>query len=388
MVRNNGRGLPLPLLYGLKRNGELMKSEGNFRLAENKLREALCGFRYHLSRTHPVVAESAYGLASCLGGQGRMRDADEVLNWLSAQYCTAFGLWHPRTLEHYVRIFELLQDWSRDDFAKTMAYNAYEALRDGSRKPLMIPILIESRDPEVPEFPGTEIIDRFIIGPQDDWLFETRIRIAGLWSVAKLPGTQALLPRLVSQCEEHQCEVHADGIHLQALRARLFLIKEHGRDGNQGHAEQEATQARTLLAKVASGTRGMLPEETLIISRELAFLHITINDPEGCERILSRMADRLEDLVSTWVIGRNKSIDRNCLVLVKYLFHVGLAYQRREMKDNACSWFERAYGVASRLIGPGEPLTHFIEQMLHHESFDEGMLLTSEELSGMVDVFP
>lgn len=390
MLRNNGRGLPLPLLYGLKREGQLMKSEGDFHLAENKLREALGGFRYHLSHTHPVVAESAYGLASCLGDQERMREADDVLNWLSAQYCTELGLWHPRTLEHYIRIFELLQDWSRDDFAKLMAHNIYETLRDGSdrRKPLMIPILGASRDLEVPEFPDTGVLDQLFTGPRDDKLFETQIWIAGLWSVARLPGTQDLLSRLVSQCEEYDLEVHADGFPLQLLRARLFLIKEHCRNENQEHAEQEATQARTLLAKVVSGAPGMLSKEALTISRELAFLHITINDPEGCKRILSRMADRLEDLVSTQMVRRNISINRNCLNLIKYLIHVGLAYQRLEMKDNARSWFERASAVASRLVGSGGPLTQFIEHMIHHEFVDEGVLLTSEELSDMVDVFP
>lgn len=69
MLRNNGRGLSLRDLYDLKRDSRRLNSEGDFRFAETKLRNVLGGFRHCLDPTQPVVADSAYALASCLAGQ-------------------------------------------------------------------------------------------------------------------------------------------------------------------------------------------------------------------------------------------------------------------------------------------------------------------------------
>lgn len=86
------------------------------------------------------------------------------------------------------------------------------------------------------------------------------------------------------------------------------------------------------------------------MSHELAFLHVTIDDPDRCERILSRTTDRLEASVTARPVGLLFTAKSRCMMSVKNLLHLGLAYQRRGMKDNARLWFERTYSITSRGI--------------------------------------
>ena len=311
-----------------------------------------------------------------------MEDADRVLNWLSAQFCFELGLWHSRTLAHYHRIVELLQDSSKHECAKMMAYNVYKALRDGfdTRYALTIPVRRESESLEVPEFLDNEAIQGLFSGPKDNALLETEVRIAGLWLAARLPGTQQLLARLAYENEEN--------MPLPALRARLFLIKQHVRDGDLERAEQEATHGRRLLATLVRGASGSLHTEALSMSLEMAFFHIDIDDLAGCERILSRMADILEDLTTVVSVYGRAPVDEKLLDFIKYLLHAGLAYQRREMMGHATSWVERACSIISRMVSAGHPLRGLIETSVHDHHCDEGALLEYDDLRDMVDVSP
>lgn len=389
ILGNNGRGLSLSELQKLKADAEALAAREDPDEAEQKFRDALSGFRHQLSSTHAFTADTAYQLASFYAKQQRMKEADEVLNWLSEEHCSRWGLWHSRTLSHYLVVVEELQAWSRDASAKFLAYGIYEALRDewSRKKFVLVPAWNRSWDIDACGVPDNDVTDRLFVESEDEVRIDRQVRIANLWLVAGLQGTEHILPCLITRFEERPNRL------LQALAARCYLLKNYIRKGEPNSAESEAALARKLLGQLMSEHEtGILPG-VLLESIKLAFLHLDNNDANWCDRLISWTSDKLEDSVSKWtgagINYRNLCQIRNAGSTITYLILAGFKHQRRSGWENASSWFEQAYSFSSRVFGPRDQMTQNIEMAIkgRHYPVEDLLGLENTESNLAKDIF-
>lgn len=92
-------------------------SHGDYTMAEDMFLRALEGYGHMLGPTHEDARKAAFALASFYAGQGRMTDANEVIEKLCRQHITKFGVHHRRTQQFIVQVVELLNGWNRPEDA-------------------------------------------------------------------------------------------------------------------------------------------------------------------------------------------------------------------------------------------------------------------------------
>jgi len=92
-------------------------SHSDHAMAEEKFLRALEGYGHMLGPTHENARKAAFELASFYAGQGRITDANKVIEKLCRQHITKFGVHHRRTQQFIMQVVELLNGWNRPEDA-------------------------------------------------------------------------------------------------------------------------------------------------------------------------------------------------------------------------------------------------------------------------------
>lgn len=372
-------------LLGLEADCHALLEGGEITKAEQLLRDALCGLRDQLTTRHELTIAAAYRLARFYALQDRMREADEVFDWLSHEFSGQYGLWHARTLEHYQQVVELLQAASRAEDAEQTAYRIFEALRDNwdRKKPVTVVAAAarEAGQPEPSREIDQEVLDRLFSESLDPVWVGQQLRLASLWRRAGLRGVGHLLPLIAERCEKN-----ANVLLPQALMARCHLLELQTWEENYEAAGREAKEARNMLVTLVSRSNQYAPQpRAAALARRVAFLHLDLGDANRCEKILAWTAGKLEDCIVTWAdrplgAGTLRLVyNASCLHVVTYLTQVGMDYQERSTWVEAGPWFERAYSVAARVLGSRADIPNALEEAIERRKFLEKdmLLLTS-----------
>ncbi|KAH7157981.1 hypothetical protein B0J13DRAFT_603652 [Dactylonectria estremocensis] len=362
LLQTEGRGLPLTRLMELRKNALDLFARGKNAEAAYDLRTALCGLRHVFGATYPLPAQTGYDLAEIYESDDDPDKADSVLNWMSETHVEEMGLWHPDTLQHYLRIIGFLQASSRYEQAKLLGFRIYHAVRDswGPRRAILIPSNAES-DASSPEALDLEVMDRIFAESSEGMIVSQQLKIANLWATAAIPGMENLLQRLVNQCERHPASLARE-----ALEARCCLIKKYIATGASDLADSECKIARDNLAKIILDNTETIPDDVLTTSIELASLHLQHNNANRCARVVTWTADILEGLVSNF---NRPQFEKNTRTAITYFTTVGLRYQEQSSWEDAAPWFERALALVSKVAKCPNPITILLEDAIDRRSF-------------------
>ncbi|KAK4199252.1 hypothetical protein QBC40DRAFT_176696 [Triangularia verruculosa] len=332
--------------------------EGETNAAESKLLNAITIFKNSLSSTHPRTIKAVYMLAVMYAKRQKMDQADEALNWLTAEMLCRWGPRHRNTLVHFLRLVDLHQSWGRYEHAKTFTFkllDSWDEIKDG--RPLEIPstadtaIVPESLDAHTGS--QTQILEE----SSDVATVSEQLRLAGLWSSSNMTGVDRVLSRLIILCERYP-----EKLETQAIQARCSLASWYISREDKAAARQELKQAwRSLKARLRNAERVSNPD--LRICRRLAFLYRDAHRQASCDEILEYAADVVERIVL--VPRAQYSV---CTALTLHI-SVGMGYQQRSSWSRARPWFERALALVIHAGGTFDPIAEKLTRALKDKKY-------------------
>lgn len=87
--------------------------QGDAEGAERQFRDALAAFEHLLPPMHEDTKTAAYSLAAFYARRGRMQEASNLLDWMSEKHIERWGLRSKPTIDHVLRVVDLLNSWLR-----------------------------------------------------------------------------------------------------------------------------------------------------------------------------------------------------------------------------------------------------------------------------------
>ncbi|KAL6358990.1 hypothetical protein LRP88_09188 [Fusarium phalaenopsidis] len=175
-------------------------SDGQLNDAILRLRSALIKLQDVYTLTHPNVVGTAWHLVDVYALNQDIQGADKVIDWISSGYSQELSLLHPRTLYHYQRVVGKLEASERSNDARSLGFRLFTAIRDNAPPTKIISVL----QPVVSDDELSGITDspefRLIFSePSDVDQMDQQLRLATIWSLARLPGMQLVAQKLISE---------------------------------------------------------------------------------------------------------------------------------------------------------------------------------------------
>ncbi|KAK4207661.1 hypothetical protein QBC37DRAFT_433086 [Rhypophila decipiens] len=338
-------------------------SNGHREDAESMLRDVVSGFSRFLSPTHDDALRAAYRLACFYAHQARPREADDVLNWMTAKHRKRHGMNHEKTGRHLIRVVELLQKWSRHEHASMLCFRILDAAED-FEKMLTIDVVPHRgrRTATYTEREAQELADRISrLSDNSDGIDAYIKRLSQLINGGKgvLPIPKSLLTRLI-----HHCESFPETLWAQGIASRCLLAEHEIQQDDLEGARQTLTGTCSDFIRRLND-HGDLPETVGSLGRRLAFVHLDAKDEAACNRLLEEIATVYESKTSLYA-GEN---DDNC-VAIQFLVTIAAELNRRLSWDRCKPWVGRALSLSILADGPEKQESKRLQRMLETGVFE------------------
>lgn len=370
--RLDGRGLSPSELFILDTAAALHRSDGELDEAILSLRTALTGWRDIYKPTHPKVLETAWCLVEVYALNQEIQRVDEVINWISRGYSQDLSLWHPTTLAHYLQVVSMLQDCGRSNDARLLGFRLFTAIRDKVPSTMIIPVC---HSPNHNENPGCVVDDaefQHIFDERSDVdEMEQQLTLASIWSVARFPGMQSVMQKLISRFGSLPSDLQGREVEARCVYIEALLYEE-----DYETAKSECNIVQDSLAKLIRHAEPADFEDCMSISQHLVRLRTKMEGSSGSQRAGSWAADLLGDRMLELSEGTDGS--DNVSALVGYFTEVGLRNQREHMRDSAHRCFRWAYCMSVKLLGSHNLASQRLERILKEEYDDDNEVLSSE----------
>lgn len=302
---------------------EQLELEGRIFEAQVKYRDVLCGYRKLLSQTHHQITSVAYKLANLYAKTQDMREADEILEWMTKVHIRDLGLWNRRTVQHLTRVVEMLQSWCRQNEAIPLIDHLLQGQGSPSQTMSVAMAVPDSIDTEGI---GRELALIDILASVDNSI-ETR-----------------LIP-LVERCEDRPTDFPA-----QTIRAWTALIRAYVNMEDEAKKEDTFTRAvksTRVIMKMENSAWSVSLFKSLLALIQM-FVHA--DNREFATEVLSDVEEKIEDIFRD---DHEKTI---CI-----LTDIGMLYQREDRWEDAKPYFEHAQAVAARAYGRKDARTKIVE---------------------------
>ncbi|KAN0068745.1 hypothetical protein V8E54_012914 [Elaphomyces granulatus] len=327
------------------------EQNGELEDAERRYREALAALENLLSPTHDDTNIVGYHLASFYAIHDRMDEADSVLNWMTKKHVQRWGFLHSKTQSHFLRILDMLKDWSRGDTAMAFAYRVLDRWDQniddlprvsGNRKDPTVAIDLTSDDKD---------LDDALAEIDDPARADYQVEIANTRAERNGGSAEGLFLRLAEQCQKYPTKLEMHTLKIKASLVRLYQQRE---DGSQiGVALGEVRDAiHAILASSSEKTEDMM--EVCIDVIALCFKD---EDQQNAKDLYQNVADKAEDL-----FGSDDD------VTIGLLIRIGNIYQNENQWSNAQPWFEKALS-ASMSAGLHSTMTERLEKALENKRY-------------------
>ncbi|KAJ4318725.1 hypothetical protein N0V84_006718 [Fusarium piperis] len=369
--RADGRGLSMDELLALKAKSAKQISDDQVDEAILSLRTALTGMRDLCKPTHPAVVETAWCLADACALGGGINGGYEVINWISSGYSQDLSLWHPQTLTHYLRVVEKLQAWGRSHDAKSLGFRLFTAIRDSVPSTKIVSVL-QSSEPDIElDSVADDVEFQHVFDARSDMdQVDQQIKLANIWSVARLPGMQSVMQKLVSRFASLPSNLRGREIEARCIGIRVLVYEE-----SHESAKSECKLARDSLAKLILDSNPPPFFDLIKLSKELLNIHFLAGDTPGSQTVQKWTSKSLEDRILKPFQGTGGK--SNASALIGYFIDIGLDYQRRSKEKEAQTWFERAYGLSVKMLGSYDLTSQRLERAVKERYYDETGLFNS-----------
>lgn len=367
-IRADGRGLSVHESLALKAKAVEQISDEKFDEAILSLRAALIGLQNHYEPTHSSVVETAWCLVDADTMYRGARDGDEIINWISYGYSKHLSLWHPQTLTHYLRVVEKLESFGRSKDARSLGFRLFTAIRDKVPSTKIIPVRQSSEhEDDSNYFTDDGELQSLFDERSDTDEIDQQLKLASIWSVARLPGMQSVMEKLISNLTSLPSNLRGREVEARCIYIRV-LVYEEGHES----ARPECKNARDALAKLILDNNSPPFPDLVRLSKELLHMHLLAEDKSGFRTVQKWTSNSLEEhIVSPFRGFRDSDGKKNASILVGYLTDIGLGYQHRFEPKEALFWFERAYGVSAKMLGSFHPTSQRLERAVKEEYYDD-----------------
>lgn len=346
-----------------KRAHELDRS-GNVEDAEAEFREALEGFEHVLSPTHDETNTVAYHLADFLAAQGRMTEADAVLNWMGEKHFEDWGMNHKKTVAHLLRVSGMYHSWSRSEDAISLLSRAMarfekgikstpedETGEDSDTSTVVEPShgLSTRKPPPRCSSTTSQMNDD---NPDDPQYVDYQIGLAMAQVKAHDETANHLLQNLIEKCEEHPQE-----LAVQILDARATLVEHYQGLGESNKTEESLQEAASSFWKVLKSDFKKTPS-ILEAARQLAELHVKAGQLDTGENMFLKIES---EAVESFGEDDDSTID--------VLTTIGVFYQEQGRWDDAEPRFEQALSASMTAYGLESEATVRLETALENKGY-------------------
>jgi len=360
--RTIGVEASLAKLRQLKLDAIQSDCEGSLSKAEREFRDAFREARHRFGPTDSYTIKSAYQLASFFAKHSRMGDAYKTLQEVLDSLVEKWILQHLKTIKYLMHVVELHQAWGKHEDISTLLSRIIPLLQKYSDKNYLGEAHIsrtENDGLESPEDDCSHVINTD--APSTEVQIDTYLGINN----ARLDFETSSFNHLVSQFID-QCKHYPEILATQQFEAQLMLIKDFTARCKFDEGQAELRCARQFMVELFNATEDLPPKDLLSASRVLAFMHLEFEDiEEDCERILSWVSSRLENLIHIY----KRRLDNLGAVALRYLISIFLEYRRDQGYEwnEAAHWLERAYRLAVKTTGPRSRISELLEKSLKHQ---------------------
>lgn len=327
--------------------------EGNEEEAEFGLRDAMSCSSRLLSPTHRETVKIGYLLASFYANKGRKVDTDDIFNWMTNKHLAKFGLDHPKTVAHVLRIISLLRLWLRHGDAESLTYRLLGSQKDPEEYHLLLQNITR------PNTVSKEFIGDLLASGDVDRLGATLDVLQGLAIDSdNHKFLQDLLHQIIETCDGCQQTHGKPAIQSRCILAEI-LVK-----GAQYESAQNTLRGGGRHLKQQIDAKSPLEPPTLKLLQRVAFTFLEANDPETCDKVLERVAA---------VVDANVGVERGSLydmVATEFLISTASGLQRRCSWERGRPWVERALSLSYSLFGRHDGQTKWLERILETGNID------------------
>ena len=342
---------------------------GRLEEAEQKLLEALNGFENLLPPCHQKTISLAYQVAEFYAKSVRMQEADDILEKVSKNFLTTWGLQHSKTIAHMLYVTDLYYAWSRPNDALSLLLRAFEYFHDP-------PIAKDARVREVDHDAQQRIQNRPMFmsrllsqsEPTTDPTIQPRqveflLMFANAQVRAKDEEAEPILLDLIKQCERFPAQflVQSFKTHCSLLdlyyelnkldKRRLALknAKAYFFSAMKKEKKRKETKLNTSLLNAAIDLAGRFVQTGRFKDAELMF-------------------DCIEEEATTTVDTNGPDNP------ISFLIAIGMIYQRHGKWKYARPRFEHAHAITIALRGPHSMMARRLEAALDNQEFSMGSL--------------
>ncbi|KAI8719793.1 Clr5 domain-containing protein [Fusarium sp. LHS14.1] len=341
-------------------------SDGQLNDAIVRLRNALTALQDVFTPTHPNVVGTAWHLVDVCTLIQDIQGADKVIDWMSSGYSKELGLLHPRTLYHYQRVVGKLEAPGRSNDARSLGFRLFTAIRDKAPPTKIISVLqpVVSDDElagitESPEF------QRIFSKPSDVDQMDQQLRLANLWSLARLPGMQLVAQKLILDFGSLPVDLRG-----REVEARCIYIWSLVDEKALETARSECLIARNILTHVVLHASPQHITELIPLAKELQYMHRIAEDTSGANAMGEWIMDlaRYRIFKPFWGIY---SQDTNAK-LIDHFTCIGLRCQNGFKEREALLWFTFAYKTSINVLGNDHPTSLRLEKAIKDRYYDDG----------------
>jgi tetratricopeptide (TPR) repeat protein len=348
------------------RKAQESDQQGDTEGAERQFREALAAFEHLLSPTHEDTKTAAYSLAAFYARNGRMQEANNVLDWMSERHVERWGVKSKPTIDHVLRVVDLLNSWLRpqdahaflekakDDLCQpdpracgrggqnssNLPYNGNAAYQLGSTASSAF------RTTPPPENSGTGIV----VNPSST--VDCQLRSAETRVKANDELVEPLLLSIIAQCK-----LNPDNLAAQNLRARAALIELYRESGRTDSAVEELSKAQALFLDTWE-LIGKISREFIDASLEVAAQSLKSEQYNDTDEMFQVMQERV---CETFGPDHSRTI--------RILIRIGLIYQNGNRWKDAEPRFEQALAASMAANGLEDALTRTLEAALENQHY-------------------
>lgn len=348
------------------RKAQESDQQGDTEGAERQFREALAAFEHLLSPTHENTRTAAYSLAAFYARCGHMQEANNVLDWMSERHVERWGVKSKPTIDHVLRVVNLLNSWLRPQDAHAFLEKAKDYLCQPEPQACGRGVQYLSIPPDngnaayqrgstassafrtAPshENPGSEIV----VNPSST--VDCQLRSAEARVRANDELVEPLLLSLIAQCKQSP-----DNLAAQNLRARAALIELYRESARADAAVEELSKAQALFLETWKLV-GKISRELIDASLEVAVQSLKSEQYNDADEMFQMIQ---EGVCETFGPDHSRTM--------RLLIRIGLIYQNGNRWKDAEPRFEQALAASMAANGLEDALTRTLEEALENQHY-------------------
>ncbi len=345
----------------LQEEAQDLTDSGNTFEAEEKYRSALGGLKTLLSPTHNTTKALAYRVAEFYAQNGRMSDADAVLNWMGQKHIERWGIEDEKTISHVVYAADMLCRWSRPEDAVTLIYGAmeiYEKIVGCAKACELIDLFdrTDSRQHQLTLNDSVRLQNRFDYGnstqTEEERQIQYQLCLAKAYTKAEDKIAESLLTGLITQCSNR-----SKTLTVQAFDARYSLLDYYSRVNRRDKLDVALAEAQVAV-RSAFASQGERSLSLLRSTSNIAYSHVKAGLLEVAEDLLIEIVSVAEETFGA--NGRNT---------ISILIDFGTFYEMAQRWADARPYFEHALAASMKATGRHSAQTKNLEAALENEHY-------------------